>query len=279
MGQLAAIPQSTHDQATVHTRASCPQEPGCGKHAEPAPGTVSRMRTNLIGWLLVPVFCLALSGDATAAGPADPVTGVSASAQARSIQPPPPPSAWSRSPFQPPLADDLLVTRRFEPPPVRWLPGHRGVDLASTPGAVVYAAGDGRVHFAGPVGGVGVVSITHPGHGGLRTTYQPVAPIVQTGDWVTAGDPLGVLGSDHAGCTVAACLHWGARRGEHYLDPLSLLGLGSVRLLPRTLAGAGAGDAPGLGGGKPGEPPDLGVAALAPVDIWWQHGVRGSDGP
>jgi murein DD-endopeptidase MepM/ murein hydrolase activator NlpD len=87
------------------------------------------------------------------------------------------------------------------------------------------------VFFAGPVAGRGVVSIEHPG--GLRTTYQPVAALVTAGDAVGAGDPIGVLDPGHAGCPVEACLHWGLRRGELYLDPLTLLGLGQVRLLPR----------------------------------------------
>ena len=54
------------------------------------------------------------------------------------------------------------------------------------------------------------------------------------------GDPLGVLDPGHRGCPVAACLHWGLRRPSttgaagalEYLDPLLLLGLGRVRLLP-----------------------------------------------
>ena len=136
-----------------------------------------------------------------------------------------------------PLDGVPVVSRRFEPPPQRWLPGHRGVDLAGTPGAVVRAAGAGTVFFAGPVAGIGVVSIEHAG--GLRTTYQPLTPTVSAGDPVAAGDPIGVLEAGHAGCTAAAgrsggaCLHWGLRHGEAYLDPLSLLGLGQVRLLPR----------------------------------------------
>jgi hypothetical protein len=40
------------------------------------------------------------------------------------------------------------------------------------------------------------------------------------------------LAAGHPGCPVAACLHWGLRRGADYLDPLALLGLGPVRLLP-----------------------------------------------
>jgi murein DD-endopeptidase MepM/ murein hydrolase activator NlpD len=130
-----------------------------------------------------------------------------------------------------PVGGQPLVTRPFDPPTRRWLPGHRGVDLAGSPGTVVRAAGAGVVFFAGRVAGRGVVSLEHPDR--LRTTYQPVLPMVSAGDPVAAGDPIGVLEAGHAGCPVVACLHWGARRADLYLDPLALLGLGPVRLLPR----------------------------------------------
>jgi murein DD-endopeptidase MepM/ murein hydrolase activator NlpD len=122
------------------------------------------------------------------------------------------------------------VVRRFDPPPRPWLSGHRGVDLAAAPGAEVRAAGAGTVVFAGTVAGRGVVSVQHPG--GLRTTYEPVTATVHTGETVAAGQVLGTLDAGHPGCPAAACLHWGLRRGEQYLDPLALLGLGRVRLLP-----------------------------------------------
>jgi murein DD-endopeptidase MepM/ murein hydrolase activator NlpD len=122
------------------------------------------------------------------------------------------------------------VVRGFAPPPEPWLPGHRGVDLAAAPGATVRAAGAGVVFFAGTVAGRGVVSVQHPD--GLRTTYEPVEASVVAGAAVVAGAPLGVLVAGHPGCPVAACLHWGLRRGDAYLDPLALLGLGRVRLLP-----------------------------------------------
>jgi hypothetical protein len=48
---------------------------------------------------------------------------------------------------------------------------------------------------------------------------------------VAAGAVLGVVVGRHLGC-VASCLHWGARRGATYIDPLSLLSVGPVRLLP-----------------------------------------------
>jgi murein DD-endopeptidase MepM/ murein hydrolase activator NlpD len=130
-----------------------------------------------------------------------------------------------------PLAGQPVVTRRFDPPAERWLAGHRGVDLAGEAEAEVYAAGPGQVAFAGAVAGRGVVSIDHPD--GLRTTYQPVTALVVAGEPVEAGDPVALLDPGHDGCPVAACLHWGLRRGQSYLDPLTLLGLGRVRLLPR----------------------------------------------
>src|SRR5919197_310451 len=68
--------------------------------------------------------------------------------------------------------------------------------------------------------------------GGLRTTYEPVTPLVRAGQRVRAGDPIGQLVAGHPGCPVAACLHWGLRRGTTYLDPLALLGYARVRLLP-----------------------------------------------
>ena len=155
----------------------------------------------------------------------------------------PPPSAPARvvpAPvFRWPLDGPPRPVRRFDPPPLPWLPGHRGVDLAAAPGATVRAAGAGTVLFAGMVAGRPVVTVGHPG--GLRTTYEPVHPEVHPGDVVALGAPLGVLLGGHPGCPTAGvstpiggCLHWGARRDREYLDPLALLGLGPVRLLPVT---------------------------------------------
>jgi murein DD-endopeptidase MepM/ murein hydrolase activator NlpD len=104
------------------------------------------------------------------------------------------------------------------------------VDLAGMNGTPVLAAGDGTVVFVGQVGGRRVVSIDHPG--GLRTTYEPVLASVTTGELVARGQPIGTVEAGHPGCTALACLHWGVRRGMDYLDPLRLLGLGHVRLLP-----------------------------------------------
>jgi murein DD-endopeptidase MepM/ murein hydrolase activator NlpD len=129
-----------------------------------------------------------------------------------------------------PLAGRPLVTRGFDPPSTRFGAGHRGVDLAAVPGQQVVAAGAGVVVFAGLVAGRPVVSVDHAG--GLRTTYEPVQPVVAAGQVVARGSPLGGVVAGHGGCPADACLHWGLRRGDAYLDPLALLRPPRVRLLP-----------------------------------------------
>ncbi|CCH89785.1 Peptidase M23 [Modestobacter italicus] len=141
-----------------------------------------------------------------------------------------PGTSAAAGPWGRPLPGSPTVTRAFEPPPTPYADGHRGVDLAGAAGTPVLAAGAGVVAFAGLVAGRPVVSVVHPG--GLRTTYEPVQPTVAAGQAVARGTPLGLLVPGHAGCPAEACLHWGLRRGEVYLDPLSLLRPPRVRLLP-----------------------------------------------
>jgi len=177
---------------------------------------------------------LLLPADPAAARPAAPAPPAPAPAVPGPAVPAVPDPPAPVSGYRWPLAGAPAVTRPFQPPPRPWLPGHRGVDLAGSPGLLVLAAGTGVVAFAGSVAGVGVVSIDHPG--GLRTTYEPVTPLVAAGAPVVAGQPIGVLLPGHEGCPVAACLHWGLRRGGDYLDPLTLLGLARMRLYPVNVA-------------------------------------------
>jgi murein DD-endopeptidase MepM/ murein hydrolase activator NlpD len=130
-----------------------------------------------------------------------------------------------------PLVGSVVVLRPFAPPPYPWLPGHRGVDLAASRGDVVRAAGAGTVTVAGDIAGRGVVVVTHPG--GLRTTYEPAAPLVQTGDVVVAGEAIGTVADGAVHCGGARpCLHWGLRRGRDYLDPMLLITPMQAVLLP-----------------------------------------------
>jgi murein DD-endopeptidase MepM/ murein hydrolase activator NlpD len=130
------------------------------------------------------------------------------------------------------------VLRGWEPPATVYGRGHRGVDLAAAPGTPVRAVAAGRVSFAGEVAGKGVVSVELTGTGDppLRTTYEPVTASVETGDEVAPGEVIGTVDATGSHCT-SACVHWGLRRGETYLNPLSLLppwllGRGPSRLLP-----------------------------------------------
>ncbi|MFV0534049.1 MAG: M23 family metallopeptidase [Cumulibacter sp.] len=128
-----------------------------------------------------------------------------------------------------PLSPAPDVTEAFDLPPQPWLPGHRGVDLAASAGQAVRAAADGVVAFAGTVAGRGVISIDHAT---VRTTYEPVEASVASGDVVLRGQIIGTVIAGHQDCSVEVCLHWGARLGEQYVDPLTLLTPHAVRLLP-----------------------------------------------
>ena len=134
------------------------------------------------------------------------------------------------------------VVRPFEPPARRWLAGHRGVDLAADPAAPVVAAGAGTVTFAGTLFGEDIVVVSH---GGVRTSYEPVAARVHVGDKVARGDVLGTLTADSPTLTdgrrqaderPGPVLHWGLLAGHgravRYYDPLLLLGPAHLRLEP-----------------------------------------------
>ena len=138
----------------------------------------------------------------------------------------PAPATADTVPWSWPL-DDGQVGRRFDPPADRYGAGHRGIDLEASVGDAVRSVAAGRVTFAGPVGGVPVVTIDH---GGERSTYQPVEALVRVGDAVTARQVIGTLLGEHSHCS-GACLHLGRLVGDDYLDPLDLLGGGRFRLI------------------------------------------------
>jgi murein DD-endopeptidase MepM/ murein hydrolase activator NlpD len=131
------------------------------------------------------------------------------------------------APYRGPV--DGAVLRLFDPPAQRWSSGHRGVDLAAGVGEAVRSPAAGVVSFSGTVVDRGVVTITHPD--GLRSSLEPVVGAPAAGTPVGAGDPVGtVQRSGH--CAWEPCVHWGVRRGRTYLDPLELLGVDPVVLLP-----------------------------------------------
>jgi peptidase M23-like protein/putative serine esterase DUF676 len=126
------------------------------------------------------------------------------------------------------------VVNPFRAPLARFGPGHRGVDFAAAPGTPVRAANDGRVVFAGTVAGAQHVVVAHPN--GIRTTYSYLVLIdVHTGLTVLKGQVIGVAGGRGEGHGPGV-LHFGARIGDRYIDPMLLFGPTDltqlVRLVP-----------------------------------------------
>ena len=128
-----------------------------------------------------------------------------------------------------PPVQPVVITSGFDPPAQPWLPGHRGIDLRTRPGAPVRAAGSGRVVYAAALAGRGVLVIDH---GALRTTYEPVEAGVSVGQRVDAGQRVGTVGTGTGHCGNGSCLHLGLRRGRVYLDPRLLLAHGRAVLRP-----------------------------------------------
>jgi murein DD-endopeptidase MepM/ murein hydrolase activator NlpD len=118
------------------------------------------------------------------------------------------------------------VLRGFEPPPDPYGPGHRGIDIGAPFGSQMVAAQDGIVAFAGWVGGSLFISIDHDD--GVRTTYSWLSGIsVSEGDAVVRGQSIGQTGQGHPGA-ITPHLHFGARVGDTYIDPMLLLEPGAV---------------------------------------------------
>ena len=112
--------------------------------------------------------------------------------------------------YGPPV--DAPLVDVFRPPASPFGPGNRGIDFDTVEGTPVRASADGQVVFAGPVGGRLHVVVRH--EDGLRTSYSFLATIgVRRGQRVSAGAEVGTAGPS---------LHFGARRGDAYIDPLTL---------------------------------------------------------
>ena len=131
--------------------------------------------------------------------------------------------------YRPP--SDAEIIDRFRPPPKPWMAGNRGVDYGTSAGAQITASADGRVIFAGEVGGALHVTIEHAD--GLRTSSSFLASLtVAAGDQVRAGDVIGIAGGP---------FHFGVRATDDtYLDPEDLLA-GLLRPRARLVPGADQG--------------------------------------
>ncbi len=128
-----------------------------------------------------------------------------------------------------PIAPPHQIVRGFVAPASPYGAGHRGIDLAAAPGTLVTAPADGTVLWAGRIVDRGVVSIDHGG--GIRSSVEPVEPLVVRGQPVRRGEPIARVAT--GGTHPPGVLHLGARTAAGYVSPLTFLGgLQRAVLLP-----------------------------------------------
>lgn len=109
---------------------------------------------------------------------------------------------------------------------------HYGVDFSAATGTPVYAAGEGKIVFAGTKGGYGkVVEIQHVG--GLRTLYAHLSKISKNsrvGASIRQGTQIGAVGS--TGLSTGPHLHFGVYKNNKPINPL-----GQIRTARSELSG------------------------------------------
>lgn len=110
-----------------------------------------------------------------------------------------------------------IIVTDFDKPQHNWLPGHRGIDLRPPLNTNVLSPAPGTIGFVGKVAGKPVVTVLHSG--GLRSTLEPVNTELIKGTEVWAGQVIGTISIDGPWHCPTACVHWGVKNGDDYLDP------------------------------------------------------------
>lgn len=98
---------------------------------------------------------------------------------------------------------------------------HHGVDIAAAAGTTIYPAKSGTVVFSGEQPGYGnIVVVSH--RDGLITKYaHNSVNLVKAGDEVTAGTPIGKVGS--TGVSTGPHLHFEVLRRGQSVNPVTLM--------------------------------------------------------
>lgn len=94
---------------------------------------------------------------------------------------------------------------------------HTGIDYAAAEGTTVLAPAGGVVVFSAPLELRGNVIIIDHGLGVMTGYYHLLESLVKPGDNVTAGQPIGRVGS--TGLSTGAHLHWDLRIMDITVDP------------------------------------------------------------
>ncbi|WP_394552359.1 murein hydrolase activator EnvC family protein [Agromyces sp. MMS24-JH15] len=119
-----------------------------------------------------------------------------------------------------PVPVPIRVLAPYRAPATAYSAGHRGIDVAATPGSAVAAPAPGVVAFSGMVAGRPVVTIDHGD--GVVSSMEPVAGLVEVGTRVAERAVIGtVAGGGHCD---GACVHLGVRVDGAYVSPFRFLG-------------------------------------------------------
>ena len=122
----------------------------------------------------------------------------------------------------------FVVSSCFAP---RWGSFHYGVDMAAPGGTPFYAAGDGVVVDAGPMGGFGNVIMIQHADGTITVYGHEQRILVQKGEKVKAGQLIGLVGN--LGESTGYHLHFEVRVGDvggEKMDPIDWLAERGIRL-------------------------------------------------
>ena len=128
--------------------------------------------------------------------------------------------------FQIPLTykriSSQFTNKRWHPVLKRYR-AHLGTDFAAPKGRTIYAAGDGKIEFAGTKGGYGkTIIINH--YNGYKTLYahqSAFAKGIRSGSSVKKGSLIGYVGS--TGLSSGAHLHLGLYKNGTAVDALSVI--------------------------------------------------------
>jgi murein DD-endopeptidase MepM/ murein hydrolase activator NlpD len=122
--------------------------------------------------------------------------------------------------------DFTRISSRFNPRRVHPVSGriraHKGIDYAAPTGTPIWAAGDGRVEFAGRKGGYGNAVIINHGRG-VTTLYAHMsrfAKSTRSGRTVKQGQVVGYVGS--TGASTGPHLHYEYRVKGAHKNPASI---------------------------------------------------------
>jgi murein DD-endopeptidase MepM/ murein hydrolase activator NlpD len=122
--------------------------------------------------------------------------------------------------------DFTRISSRFNPsrrhPITGQVRAHKGIDYAASTGTPIYAAGDGRIEFAGRKGGYGNAVVINHGKG-ITTLYGHMSRFgksARNGRQVRQGEVIGYVGS--TGASTGPHLHYEYRVKGVHKNPASI---------------------------------------------------------